>query len=209
MRIMGIDPGITRCGLGVIDVDETRRVNLVHVEAARSSTELAAHFRLHKIATAIERVITTYKPDIVAVERVFVQDNVQSVTTTMWVMGVALQMAAKYGLPLAIHTPTQIKAAVTGNGSAAKAQVQEMVRRILRMDKIVRPADAADSLAIAICQAWRGDGIQGEGIDGTVEVSLSGKIAAKGKLTAAQQKWAEAAAAVRRTGAVDPRLRKK
>lgn len=207
MRILGVDPGITRCGLGVVDVDITRRVKMVHVEVARSSTELAAHFRLRNIHRKICDVIDTYQPDVVSVERVFAQENVQSVTTTMWVMGVALQASAERGLPVAIHTPSEVKAAVTGSGVAGKAQVQEMVKRILGLDKIIRPADAADALAIAICHAWRGDGLLGEGKEGVVNVSISGKITAKGKLTPAQQQWAQAQADLRRKGAADPRLR--
>ncbi|WP_038109004.1 crossover junction endodeoxyribonuclease RuvC, partial [Varibaculum cambriense] len=89
-----------------------------------------------------------------------------------------------------------------------KAQVQHMVQRILRMEKVVRPADAADALAIAICHGWRRDGLQGASRDGTVNVSLSGKISARGALTPAQKLWAQAQAASRRTGAVDPRLRR-
>lgn len=209
MRIIGIDPGITRCGIGIVDVDQTRAVRLVHVGVARSATNLADQFRLRKISEQITAAIETYRPDVMSIERVFAQENVQSVTTTMWVMGVAMQAAGQANLALAIHTPSEVKAAVTGSGTAKKQQVQNMVKRILKLDKVIRPADAADALAIAICHAWRQDGVSGAGRDGVLNVSLSGKISARTQLTPAQQVWAQAQASQRRTGAVDPRWRKK
>lgn len=209
MRVMGIDPGLTRCGLGVVDVDASRRARLVHVEVARSDQALATHFRLRTVADAIDRVIVEFTPEVVAIERVFAQDNLQSVTTTMQVMGAAMTCVGRAGLPLAVHTPSEVKAAVTGNGNAGKAQVQHMVARILGLSEVPRPADAADSLAIAICHAWRGNGLLGAGDDSRVSVSLSGRVDAKGALTPAQRAWAEAQAAQRRTGAVDPRLRRR
>lgn len=209
MRVMGIDPGITRCGLGVIDVDNSRRVSLIHVDVARSQSDMATHLRLKIIADAIKDVIDTYDPDVVAIERVFAQENLQSVTTTMQVMGVAMLLVAQADKPMAVHTPSEVKAAVSGNGNASKAQIQHMVQRIVGMDHVLRPADAADSVAIAICHAWRGDGLQGEGDDGTVSVSLSGKVRASTKLTPAQQAWANAQAQARRKGAVDPEYKRR
>ena len=120
MRVLGIDPGITRCGLGVVDVDPSRRASMVFVGVARSSTELAQHFRLAKIADAIDHVISLYEPEVVAIEQVFAQDNLRSVSTTMQVMGVALAAAGRAGLPMAIHTPSEVKSAVTGNGLLIK-----------------------------------------------------------------------------------------
>lgn len=203
---MGIDPGITRCGIGVVDVDASRRASLVHVGVARSKTSLATHFRLRTIADAIDAAIEEYRPEVVAIERVFAQENLQSVTTTMQVMGAAMVCVGRAGLPMAVHTPSEVKAAISGNGNAGKAQVQHMVARILGLDEIPRPADAADSLAIAICHAWRGTGLLGAREDSEVTVSLSGKVSARSGLTPAQRAWAEAEAAQRRTGAVDPRL---
>ena len=209
MRVMGIDPGITRCGLGVVDVEESRRATLVYVGVARSNKDIATHFRLRTIADAIDNVIAQYQPEVVAIERVFAQDNLQSVTTTMQVMGAAMTCVARAGLPMAVHTPSEVKSAVSGNGNADKAQVQAMVSRILRLSKPPKPADAADALAIAICHAWRGTGLLGVGDDSSVSVSISGRLTSKGSMTPAQRAWAEAQAAQRRTGAVDPRLRRK
>lgn len=209
MRVLGIDPGLTRCGIGVIDVDAARRTTLVHVGVARSPKTLATHFRLSKIGDAIDLAIEQYEPEIVAIERVFAQENLQSVTTTMQVMGVAMMCTGRAGLPLAVHTPSEVKAAVTGSGTAGKAQVQHMVARILGLDKPPKPADAADALAIAICHAWRGNGLQGAGEDGDINVSLSGGVSARRGMTSAQQQWADALAASRRKGAVDPRVQGK
>ncbi|MBJ2328239.1 crossover junction endodeoxyribonuclease RuvC [Schaalia cardiffensis] len=208
MRVMGIDPGLTRCGLGVVDVDASRRARLVHVDVARSDKDLATHFRLRTIADAIDEVIRMYKPEVVAIERVFAQENLQSVTTTMQVMGAAMTCVGRAGLPMAVHTPSEVKSAVSGNGKAGKTQVQAMVQRILGLDTPPKPADAADALAIAICHAWRGTGLLGAGDDSSVTVSLSGRLTSKGRMTPAQKAWAEAQAAQRRTGAVDPRLRR-
>lgn len=205
MRVLGIDPGITRCGIAVVDVDLMRRTTLIHVEVARSQQNIATHFRLKTIADAIDRVIAQFQPEVVAIERVFAQENLQSVTTTMQVMGAAMVCTARAGLPLAIHTPSEVKAAVTGNGVANKSQVQAMVARILGLDKPPKPADAADAIAIAICHAWRGTGLQGATKDGTVNVSLSGGVSARKKLTPAQEQWAQALAKSRRKGAVAPK----
>jgi Holliday junction endonuclease RuvC (EC 3.1.22.4) len=203
---MGIDPGITRCGIGVVDVDPSRRARLVHVGVARSGTELATHFRLRTIADAIDEAIALHQPEVVAIERVFAQENLQSVTTTMQVMGAAMVCVGRAGLPMAVHTPSEVKAAITGSGTAGKAQVQHMVARVLGLADVPRPADAADALAIAICHAWRGTGLLGSREDSSISVSLSGKVSSRGSLTPAQRAWAEAQAAQRRTGAVDPRL---
>lgn len=203
---MGIDPGITRCGIGVVDVDPSRRAKLVHVGVARSGTELATHFRLRTIADAIDEAIALHQPEVVAIERVFAQENLQSVTTTMQVMGAAMVCVGRAGLPMAVHTPSEVKAAITGSGTAGKAQVQHMVARVLGLTDVPRPADAADALAIAICHAWRGTGLLGSREDSSISVSLSGKVNSRGTLTPAQRAWAEAQAAQRRTGAVDPRL---
>lgn len=209
MRVMGIDPGITRCGIGVVDVDEARRASLVHVRVARSSTRMATHFRLRGIADEIDEVIAAYAPEVVAIERVFAQENLQSVTTTMQVMGAAMVCVGRAGLPMAVYTPSEVKAAISGNGTAGKPQVEHMVARVLRLPEVITPADASDALAIAICHAWRGTGLLGAGDDSRMSVSLSGKVTAKGAVTPAQRAWLEAQAAQRRTGAVDPRLRRR
>lgn len=207
MRVLGIDPGLTRCGIGVVDVDSTRKATLVSVEVARANPKIATHFRLRDISRAIDEALQTHQPEVVAIERVFAHDNLQSVTTTMQVMGVAMARVGEAGLPMAIHTPSEVKAAITGSGTADKAQVQHMVARVLGLKEVPRPADAADALAIAICHAWRGSGLLGAQVDGDIQVSLSGGVSSRKQMTAAQEQWSNALAQGRRRGAVDPRRR--
>lgn len=206
MRVMGIDPGLTRCGIGVVDVDRARAASLVFVQVARSRPTLATQFRLRQVGDAIDACLSAYEPEVVAIERVFTQSNLQSVTAVAQVMGAAMLCVGRAGLAMAVYTPSEVKAAITGSGVANKAQVERMVQRILRLDAPPKPADAADALAIGICHAWRGSGLLGAGPDGSVSVSLSGRVSARGSLTPAQRAWAQAEAAQRRTGAVDPRL---
>lgn len=208
MRILGVDPGMTRCGIGIIDACGGRQAKLVHVDVARSAPELAPHHRLLLISTAIEEAISAYRPDVVAVERVFAQENVRSVTGTAQVAGIVLLAAAKAGLPVAMHTPSEVKAAVTGNGRAQKAQVQMMVQRILGLDAIPRPKDAADALAIAICHSWRGGA---EHMDTTRSQHGGAGMLPRAEgadLTPAQRVWAQAERMSRRHGAVAPKSAK-
>lgn len=175
--MLGIDPGLTRCGVGIVDVDRSRRATLVHVGVVRTPSDADLSVRLAAVAAGIRTAIDEHQPDAVAVERVFAQHNVQTVMGTAQASGVALLIAAEAGLPAATHTPSEVKAAVTGYGSADKRQVQSMIARILRLDAPPRPADAADALAIALCHAWRG---------GAASPSSSGA------LTPAQRAWASA-----------------
>ncbi|MDQ0612794.1 crossover junction endodeoxyribonuclease RuvC [Microbacterium sp. W4I4] len=178
LRVLGIDPGLTRCGVGIVDVDSRRRATLVHVGVVRTPVDADLSVRLAAVAAGIRAVIEEHRPDAVAVERVFAQHNVQTVMATAQASGVALLIAAEAGLPAATHTPSEVKAAVTGYGSADKRQVQSMIARILRLDAPPQPADAADALAIALCHAWRG---------GAAGASPSGAA-----LTPAQRAWAAA-----------------
>ena len=156
MRVLGIDPGLTRCGLGVVDGSPGRPLVLVDVGVARSAPDLDVAERLRLIDAEIETWIQRHQPDVVAVERVFSQHNVRTVMGTAQVSGVAMVAAARRGIPVALHTPSEVKAAVTGNGRADKAQVGAMVTRLLRLSEMPKPADAADALALAICHVWRG-----------------------------------------------------
>ncbi|WP_235566589.1 crossover junction endodeoxyribonuclease RuvC [Microbacterium sp. Root61] len=183
LRVLGIDPGLTRCGVGVVDVTRDRSASLVHVGVIRSSPDAPIEQRLAILAAGIREVIAAHRPDIVAVERVFAQQNLHSVMGTAQASGVALLVAGENGLPTATHTPSEVKAAITGYGSADKRQVQTMIARILRLDALPQPADAADALAIAVCHAWRGG---------------PRTPATAGALTPAQRAWADAERATRR-----------
>ncbi|MFW0161379.1 MULTISPECIES: crossover junction endodeoxyribonuclease RuvC [Actinomyces] len=197
-----MDPGLTRCGLGCVDVDPRRQVRLVEVGVVRTPPSQSPELRLLTITEAIEDWIARLGPSVVSIERVFAQDNLRSVIGVAQVMGTAMATAARAGLEVAQHTPSEAKAAVTGSGTADKAQVQAMVTRILGLAAPPRPADAADALAQAICHGWRGGGTGTD--DATEMVSAGGAVRVSAR-TPAQRQWAAAQAAARRTGAVDPR----
>ena len=154
MRVLGVDPGLTRCGLGVVDGRPGRAV-LVAVGVATTPASDALGDRLVALERVFERWLDLHQPDAVAVERVFSQANVRTVMGTAQAGAVAITCAARRGLPVVLHTPSEVKAAVTGNGRADKAQVGAMVARLLRLDGPPKPADAADALALAICSVWR------------------------------------------------------
>lgn len=156
MRVLGVDPGLTRCGLGVVDGEPGRALRLIDVEVVRTPSSDGIGERLVAIETAVERYLEAHEPTAVAVERVFSQHNVRTVMGTAQASGVAVLAAAKRGIPVALHTPSEIKGAVTGTGRADKAQVAAMVTRLLKLDAKPTPADASDALAIAICHVWRG-----------------------------------------------------
>jgi crossover junction endodeoxyribonuclease RuvC len=155
MRVLGVDPGLTRCGLGVIDGAPGRPVVLVRTGVIGSPPDGDIGSRLLALEQQLDSWLTEYRPDAVAVERVFSQHNVRTVMGTAQAGAVAIVCAARRGLPVALHTPSEVKAAVTGNGRADKAQVAHMVSRLLRLSDPPRPADAADALALAICHLWR------------------------------------------------------
>jgi crossover junction endodeoxyribonuclease RuvC len=156
MRVLGVDPGLTRCGLGVIDGAPGRAPTLVAADVLRTPAGDDIAARLLALEAGIEEWLTVHQPDAMAVERVFSQHNVRTVMGTAQAGAVAVVCAARRGLPVALHTPSEVKAAVTGNGRAGKDQVTAMVMRLLRMDAPPRPADTADALALAICHLWRG-----------------------------------------------------
>jgi crossover junction endodeoxyribonuclease RuvC len=157
LRVLGIDPGMTRCGIGVVDGAPGKALTLVHVEVVHTAAADEIGARLLAQANAITAAIERFAPDAVAVERVFSQHNVRTVMGTAQVAGLAIVAATRAGIPVALHTPSEVKAAVTGSGAAGKAQVGAMVSRLLRLAETPRPADASDALALAICcHVWRG-----------------------------------------------------
>ena len=156
MRVLGVDPGLTRCGIAVIEGAPGRTLAARHIGVVTTPASMALPDRLAAIEAALEALVSEHRPEAVAVERVFSQHNVSTVMGTAQASAVAMLIAARHGLPLALHTPSEVKAAVTGNGRADKAQVGAMVARLLRLTEPPRPADAADAAAIAICHVWRG-----------------------------------------------------
>lgn len=159
MRVLGVDPGLTRCGVGVVEGVPGRTCRLITVEVIGTDPEVELPARLLAIDERLTALVAEYAPEAVAVERVFSQHNVRTVMGTAQAGAVAILAAARAGLPVRLYTPSEVKAAVTGSGQADKAQVTAMVTRLLRLDTPPRPADAADALALAICHVWRGSSL--------------------------------------------------
>ncbi|MEU7317147.1 crossover junction endodeoxyribonuclease RuvC [Streptomyces sp. NPDC007083] len=156
MRVLGVDPGLTRCGVGVVDGVAGRRLTMAGVGVVRTPAEAEIPDRLVLIERGLEEWLEELRPEAVAVERVFSQHNVRTVMGTAQASAVAMLCAARRGLPVTLHTPSEVKAAVTGSGRADKTQVGAMVTRLLGLSAAPKPADAADALALAVCHIWRG-----------------------------------------------------
>ena len=189
IRVLGIDPGLTRCGAGVVDVEASRRVQLVSVDVFKSDAGLDAATRVGKIGAMIAELIDQTKPESIAIERVYADTNVSTVMGTAQISGVVMFLAHARGIPVTLHTPTEVKAAVTGSGRANKEQVGRMVAQILGLKEVPKPADAADSLAIAICHAWRalavGTGASSESITPAQKAWRAAEIASQHRGAAA------------------------
>ncbi len=173
IRVLGIDPGLTRCGVAVVDVSATRKATLVEVIVVRTTADMPLEKRLLHVGDEIERMLDVHAPGAVAIERVFAQHNLGTVMGVAQISGVALHLAARRGLVVGLHTPTEVKAAITGYGSADKKQVATMVARLLGLAELPKPADASDALAIAITHAWK----------------RGGAVAPAAELTPAQEAW--------------------
>jgi crossover junction endodeoxyribonuclease RuvC len=181
--VLGIDPGLTRCGVGVVDVAPDRSASMVYVGVVRSDPASPIEERLAIIAAGLRDVLDAHRPHVVAVERVFAQQNRATVMGTAQASGIALLLAGERGLPAATHTPSEVKAAITGYGNADKRQVQTMVARVVRLDELPWPAVAGDALALALCHGGRG---------------APARTGAGAPLTPAQRAWADAERLARR-----------
>jgi crossover junction endodeoxyribonuclease RuvC len=155
VRVMGVDPGLTRCGLSLVVSGRGRQLVALDVDVVRTPSDVPLAKRLLAISDAVDHWLDTHHPEVMAIERVFSQVNVSTVMGTAQAGGVIALAAARRGIDVHFHTPTEVKAAVTGNGAADKAQVTAMVTRILALQAKPTPADAADALALAICHCWR------------------------------------------------------
>lgn len=158
--VLGVDPGLTRCGIGVVEGAPGSGLGLVEAGTARTPAGDDIGTRLHSLEKDLDSWLDRIRPEAVAVERVFSQHNVRTVMGTAQASAIAIACAARRGLPVALHTPSEVKAAVTGNGRAGKDQVSMMVTRLLRLQAAPRPVDATDALALAICHVWRGSAQQ-------------------------------------------------
>lgn len=152
MTILGIDPGTAATGYGVI---EKRKDGLSYIDygCIKTKIELTTAERLKETHNQLIKLIRKHKPDIIAVEDIFFFKNLKTAVKVSQARGVALLAAAKAKVLVTEYTPLQVKLAITSYGRAEKKQVQEMVKRLLNLEEIPRPDDAADALAVAICCA--------------------------------------------------------
>ncbi|MGW4463577.1 crossover junction endodeoxyribonuclease RuvC [Micromonospora sp. NBC_01796] len=156
MRVLGVDPGLTRCGVGVVEGVPGRPCTLIAYTVVRTDPAADLSLRLLHLDRALTELVAEHQPESVAVERVFSQSNTRTVMGTAQASAIAVLAGARAGLPVQTYTPSEVKAAVTGSGRADKDQITAMVTRLLRLDAPPKPADAADALALAICHVWRG-----------------------------------------------------
>ena len=171
--ILGVDPGLTRCGFGLI---ETAGQTALEFGMFQSSAGDDPSLRVGSIARELGALIDKHKPEMIALERVFAQANLRSVMGVAQISGALMALAFERNIPLQFFTPSEVKAAVTGNGRATKEQVGLMVTQILKLNEMPRPADVADALAVALCASKKGIGVG----------------------TAAQRKWVAAAKSANR-----------
>ncbi|MCS4489223.1 crossover junction endodeoxyribonuclease RuvC [Corynebacterium sp. ES2794-CONJ1] len=155
LRIMGIDPGLTRCGLSVVQAGRGRSVIPVAVGVVRTPVDAAIEKRLLELSKAVNEWMDEYRPDVVAIERIFERGNVSTVMNTAHGVGVLMLAAAQRDLSCYLYTPSEVKKAISGNGRADKKQMTAMITRILGLNEAPKPADAADALALAVCHCWR------------------------------------------------------
>ncbi len=202
MRVLGIDPGLTRCGIGVVEGQVGKPLRMIDVNVIRTSSEVPVATRLVTIEQGIDAWLDEYQPDAVAVERVFARSDVSTIMGTAQASGIALVAAARRGLKVALHTPSEVKAAVSGSGRADKQQVGFMVTRILGLDSPPKPADAADALALAITHIWRGGASERLAEAGRRQNARLGQAQEQAAAQAAlqQRRWREAARAAQSPG---------
>ncbi|WP_295763412.1 crossover junction endodeoxyribonuclease RuvC [uncultured Oscillibacter sp.] len=152
MRILGIDPGFATIGFGLVEADRGQ-VHMVTYGAITTPAGLPLSRRLYQIGTDMEELIGRLAPEVISIEELFFNTNITTGIAVAHGRGVLLYAAEKCGVPLYEYTPSQVKLAVTGYGKAEKRQVMDMTRRLLKLQKIPRPDDAADALALALCHA--------------------------------------------------------
>ncbi|WP_342319851.1 crossover junction endodeoxyribonuclease RuvC [Corynebacterium mayonis] len=155
LRVMGIDPGLTRCGLSIVQAGKGRSIIPVAVGVVRTPSTAELSERLVRLSRAVSEWIDDYQPDVVVMERIFERGNVSTVMHTAHAVGVMVLAAAERDIPVHMYTPSEVKKAISGNGRADKKQMTTMVTRILGLSEPPKPADAADALAIAVCHCWR------------------------------------------------------
>jgi len=152
MRILGIDPGYATIGFGLIEADRAQ-AHMVTYGAITTPAGIPLSRRLYQIGTDMEELIGKLHPDVIAIEELFLNTNITTGIAVAHGREVLLYAAEKCEIPLYEYTPSQVKLAVTGYGKAEKRQVMDMTRRLLKLNAIPKPDDAADALALALCHA--------------------------------------------------------
>jgi crossover junction endodeoxyribonuclease RuvC len=196
VRVLGIDPGLTRCGVGIVEGVPGRQCKLVAYYVVRSEPDEHIAHRLLNLDRTLTELVAEHQPESVAVERVFSQHNIRTVMGTAQASAVAILAGSRAGLPVETYTPSEVKAAVTGSGTADKAQITAMITRLLGLDAPPRPADAADALAIAICHIWRGGtrarlqaaAVRAAAAAGATRTAVAARNAAAARASAAARK---------------------
>ena len=150
MFVLGIDPGLSRCGYGVIKIGKPKE-EAVSAGVIRTSPNEVTSVRLFEIRNEIRTLISEYRPEVVAIERVLFQRNVKTAVSVSQVIGVIMVEALDADCEVAEYSPTEVKLAVAGYGGAQKAEIQTMVQLLLGIEKKLDPVDAADALAVALC----------------------------------------------------------
>jgi crossover junction endodeoxyribonuclease RuvC len=150
MRILGIDPGLTRAGIGILEGSTVSTMKALEWMVITTEPKLPQPERLQELATDLDQIISDYSPDLAVVETLFFATNTKTAMATAEARGVILQRLSSRGIPIVEATPLQLKMSITGDGKADKKQIQSMVRRILKLETIPEPFDAADALALAL-----------------------------------------------------------
>ena len=154
VRVLGIDPGLTRCGLGVVD-GPTGAPTAVAAEVARTDPHAAIEQRLMLLHRLVAEALERHRPDVVACERVLFSANARTAMGVGQAAGVALLAAAEAGIPVASYSPNEVKLSIAGDGAATKDAVARMVAAQLRLTSVPGPPDVADALAVALCHLSR------------------------------------------------------
>jgi crossover junction endodeoxyribonuclease RuvC len=152
--VLGIDPGLSRCGYGAVMVHGAR-ARAVSCGVIRTDRTHELPDRLAELHDELVDLVATLRPCAVAVERVLFQANARTAISVGQASGLALAVSSHAGVPVTQYSPNEVKLAVTGDGRAGKREVQEMVTRLLRLAETPKPPDAADALALALCHVWR------------------------------------------------------
>lgn len=202
VTVLGVDPGLTRFGFGLVKKDANRSLSRVTSGVLKSDKSSEEQQRLFEIGTQFTLLLDEHRPDCIALERIFAQANLHSVMAVAQISGIVNFEASKRQIPVVLYTPTQVKAQVSGYGKADKQQVSIMVQKILRLEHISAIADETDALALALCHHLAGQQLASAKQRQMNVKTLSQQSQKSAPLTPAQQKWLEAERQARNSGTV-------